>query len=119
MNGGGKTILDQYKSCIKNVYFRFFRVSSRPTVFMSMRSFFELKLTGAVLVISVPSDGRHEADGRQDGDHALEAVIGASVLAKRPMSTSGEGRQRRTHTNISVRWWGGGEEMDITIYFLC
>lgn len=43
-------------------------------------------LTGAVLVISVPSDGGHETDGCQDGYHPLKTMEGTSILTKWPSS---------------------------------
>ena len=35
-------------------------------------------LTAAVLVVSVPGNKSHEADGGQDGNHAMETVVGTS-----------------------------------------
>lgn len=43
-------------------------------------------LTGAVLMISIPSDGSHETDGRQDRYHPLKSVKGTSILTKWPVS---------------------------------
>lgn len=43
-------------------------------------------LTGAVLVISVPSDSGHETDRCQHRYHALKTMIRTSILTKWPVS---------------------------------
>lgn len=51
-----------------------------------------LVLTGAVLVVSVPSDGSHETDGGQDCYHPLETMVATTILTKWPIS----GKENKT-----------------------
>lgn len=67
-------------------------------------------LTGAVLVISVPGDSSHEADGRQHRNHPLKTVEGTSILTKGP-TPGGESQMWQTAASMfsvsvheDVRW---------------
>lgn len=61
-----------------------------------------VSLTGAVLVISVPRDDTHEADGRQYRYHALKSVKGASVLTKWPISRKRQQNPGHIHCCLNL-----------------